>query len=247
MVCPRLKKAPIVEGLLHFKVKSRPDVSMEDVARFTSAVKEQYPTSKDLRHIQATVNMDEGEMPSKKIASEHIGYRLERSQPPFVLMVQRGEIGISRLAPYETWEQLIAEAHPLWDSYRSISGPEAVTRVATRYINRIELPIEGLDFEDYLAAPPRIPRGLPDIVSNFVIRTVVTDPKSGSSIAVSQILEPPNFDKNRLPVLIDIDVYKVVDFAADSHEIWTLLDTMRDLKNCAFFGCLTPKALEMFE
>ena len=247
MAYPRLKRAPIVEGLLHFQVKSRPDISIEDVARFTSAVKQQYPIQKDLRTFQAAFKMDEGEMSSKTIASEHIGYRLERSQPPFVLIAQRSEIGISRLAPYETWEQLIAEARPLWDTYRNICGPEAVTRIATRFINRVELPMEGLDFDHYLAAPASLPKGLPELISSFFVRTVVTDPKSGSSIAVSQILEAPNLEKNRVPILIDIDVYKVVDFAPDSDEIWKLFDTMRDLKNCAFFGCLTSKALEMFE
>jgi len=247
MTFPHLNKAPIVEGLVHLKVKSRPDISMEDVARFASAVRQKYPTQKDFRTFQAAFKLGEGEMSPKAVASEHIGYRLERSQPPFVLLVQRGEIGISRLAPYETWEQLIAEARPLWNEYRSICGPEAVTRVATRYINRVELPIEGLDFDLYLAAPASIPKGLPELVSSFVVRTVVGDPESGSSIAVSQILEAPNVETNRVPVLIDIDVFKVVDYSPDSEEIWKLLDTMRELKNRAFFGCLTQKALEMFK
>lgn len=247
MTYPRLERAPIVEALLHFKVKPRPDISMEDVTRFTSAVKQQYPIQKDLRSFQAALQINEGEMASKAVASEHIGYRLERAQPPFVLLVQRDELAVSRLAPYETWEQLIAEARPLLNTYRNTCGAEAITRVATRYINRVELPIEGLDFDHYLAAPARIPRGLPELVSSFFFRTVVTDPDSGASIAVSQILEAPNLEKNRVPVLIDIDVYKVVDFAPDSDDPWKLLDTMRDLKNCAFFGSLTPKALEMFK
>jgi len=247
MAYPRLAKAPIVEGLIHFKAKSRPGISMEDVERFASSVRQQYPTRKDLRKIHAAFNVNEDGLSSKDVAAEHIGYRLERTQPPFVLMVQLDELAVSRLAPYETWEQLVGEARPLWDAYRNACGVEAITRVATRYINRIELPIEGLDFEDYLAAPVRIPKGLPELVSSFFVRTVVDDPDSGASIAVSQVLEAPNFEKNRVPVLIDIDVYKVVNFPPDSGDPWNLLDTMRELKNCAFYGSLTAKAMEMFK
>jgi uncharacterized protein (TIGR04255 family) len=109
------------------------------------------------------------------------------------------------------------------------------------------LPIENLDFEHYLAISPRLPKGIPEVLSNFLVKTIVEDEDSGASISISQVLEAPIAEKNRVPVLIDIDVYKTVDFSPDSDEYWQLLDKMRDLKNRAFFGCLTEKALEGFK
>jgi uncharacterized protein (TIGR04255 family) len=163
-----------------------------------------------------------------------------------VILARSNAFTVSRLRPYDAWEHLIAEARLQWGLYCEICKPEAVTRIATRFINRIDLSIDALDFDDYLAAPANIPTGFPQMINHFLTRLVIPDKDSGSNVAIGQALEALNAETRTVPVLLDIDVFKEVDLSIESEEIWTLLTRMRDLKNRAFFNSLTPKALELF-
>lgn len=244
-VYPNLTKAPITEGLVNLQVKPRADLTLKDLAGLRDLLKDQYPESKDLRTIRTDVRITADQAASQSVATELVGYRLERSDKPFVLLLATNGLTVSRLRPYDKWEDLVAEARPIWERYLDICKPETVIRVATRYINRIELPAKQLDFDDYLAAPPRIPKGLPETLNDFLVRLVIPDKASGSDMAILQSLQGVNVDADQVQVLIDIDVYKMVDFQPASEDIWKLLDIMRDLKNRAFFGAITGKTLEL--
>ncbi len=71
------------------------------------------------------------------------------------------------LLPYETWEKLVEEAHRLWTVYVECVHPEAVNRVATRFINNLQLPkacLTSSSKEEYLTTPPQVPAALPQHV-----------------------------------------------------------------------------------
>ena len=247
MTYPHLGKAPIVEGLVDIQVKQRPDWSVEQLDRLIKKLKDSYPEVKALQQFQAELKFEQGKASSQAVESQPGGYRLEKKFPPFVILARREGFVLSRLNPYDTWDNLVAEARPLWKEYCDVCKPEAITRVATRYINRIELPFDGLDFDDYLTTAPKVPHGLPQTLGHFFSRIVVPDRDSGASIAISQVLEAVNPTTGKVAILIDIDVYKELDLSIDSEELWGLLNKMRDLKNCAFFDNLTPRALELFK
>ena len=242
-----LNNAPIVEGLIDIRIKPRDDFKPETLATLRDLFKERYPIHKEAFQVQANFEIREGEDPPQSIVSQKLGYRLESADGRYVLQLQHGGFTLSRLKPYETWETLFEEVKRIWPIYSSVTKPEAITRVATRYINRLELPGPRLDFDDYLAVPPTIPQSLPQIIGEFVTRILVFEEKSGASIVITQALEPPNPANNAVPVIIDIDVFKEVAFNIDSDEQWKLLDELRHLKNKAFFGSITDKTLELFK
>ena len=244
---PNLSKAPIVEGLIDIQVRQRPEFTFEKLTTFVDRYKGTYPSVKEAQHFQAAIKLESGKSPSQEVQSTKAGFRLERQSPPFVVLARVNGITISRLAPYDTWEDLSQEAGELWKAYCEISKPETVTRVATRFVNRIELPIAGLDFDDYLAAAPKVPKGLPQILTHFMSRLVIPDEDSGSDIAIAQAFESVNPLAQKVAIILDIDVFKEVDLPFDSPEIWNTLNTMRNLKNQAFFDSLTPQALELFK
>jgi uncharacterized protein (TIGR04255 family) len=242
---PNLSKAPIIEGLLNIQVKARPDLTLKEIANLRDALNDRYPESKDLRTIIAGVRVSADRAGSQSVTTELVGYRLERKDKPFVLLLANNGLTVSRLKPYDKWEDLVAEAKPIWEKYIDFCKPETVTRIATRYINRLELPAQGLDFDAYLAAMPRLPKKLPDTLADFLVRLVVPDKETGCHAAIVQAFQGVNTDANTVQVLIDIDVFKTVDMQPASQDIWKLLDIMRNLKNDAFFGAITDKTLEL--
>lgn len=244
---PNLPKAPIIEGLIAIQTKVGSDVAVSQLVQFGERIKSSYPTVKELREFQAHVAVAPNQATAQSFAPSHVGYRYEKPSPPFVVHARPNELLVSRLKPYDRWENLLSETRSLWAEYYAICKPEAITRVATRFINRIELPMDGLDFDDYLAAAPIIPKGLPQTFEGFLTRIVVPHVETGAHIAMSQILDAANPQTRTLPVIIDIDVFKELDLPCDSTVLWEILANMRDVKNHAFFDSVTPKCLELFK
>lgn len=243
---PHLAKAPIIEGLIAIHAKLDADLPVSHLTEFSEKVKSHYPTVKELREFQAHLAVAPNQATAQSFAPMHVGFRYEKREPPFVVHVRPTELLVSRLKPYDRWESLISETKAMWKQYCAICKPAAVTRIATRFINRIELPLDGLDFDQYLAAAPIIPRGLPQNFEGFLTRIVVPHVETGAHISLSQVLDAANPQTRTVPVIIDIDVFKDVDWDPHSPAVWEFLDKMRDVKNHAFFDSVTAKCLELF-
>jgi uncharacterized protein (TIGR04255 family) len=67
----------------------------------------------------------------------------------------------SKLAPYTDWHDLRTQARDLWAKYRKATDPVLITRLALRYINRIDIPLPISDLKEYMRTIPEIsPDGL---------------------------------------------------------------------------------------
>lgn len=147
------------------------------------------------------------------------------------------------LRPYPKWEAFRDEAVARWNTYRSIAGPLRVSRLALRYINRIELPLPLGDFKEYLRTTPEIAPELPQGLSEFLLRLVIPCPEFKSTAIITETLDAPSND--RLPWILDIDVFQDSPPLTCADDIWTVFDQLRELKNRMFFHSLTEKALNL--
>jgi len=244
---PNLRNAPIVEGLIQFQVRPNQATNIESVRAFAEKLSDRYKIVGELRDIRAQLVFSREATTPQPIPNTHVGFRLERDNPRFVLHARVGELLISRLKPYDRWDELLAEARLLWNKYAEMCKPEMVTRLATRFVNQLDLPVSGLDLKDYFLAPIQIPQKLPQAFEQFLTRVVIPDEETGAHIAISQASGPPNLEAESLPIVLDIDVYKAdLELELASEKIWELLGKMRDIKNRAFFGSLTEKSIKLF-
>jgi uncharacterized protein (TIGR04255 family) len=121
--------------------------------------------------------------------------------------------------------------------------------VATRYINNLRLPMQdGEDFGVYLTKPPEVPEGLPQSLSSFLQRVVLHDKALDVHATVTQIFEPiPSGNlPSAIPVILDVDAFRVAEFQIPGPGIWDCLQELRDFKNRVFFESLTEKAIELY-
>ena len=126
------------------------------------------------------------------------------------------------------------------------SGPEMVTRLATRYINHMQIPLPIADFTAYLTAAPNIPSNLPQAISSFFSKVVMQYMDIDAAASVVQALEP-SINPNFITIIFDIDVYIEKDFSVDSANIWSNLEKLRNVKNEIFFSYITEKTARLFE
>jgi uncharacterized protein (TIGR04255 family) len=124
----------------------------------------------------------------------------------------------------------------------------AISRVATRFINRLRLPMQpGEHFQEFLSKPPDVPDDLPQGVMAFDQRMVILNPELGCRANVTLSLAEGPAPADHVPVVLDIDVYSLVEIAADSDDVWNLLARLRVFKNEIFFASLTERAVALYE
>jgi uncharacterized protein (TIGR04255 family) len=153
---------------------------------------------------------------------------------------------LNRLKPYTSWEQISAEALRLWTIYVDLTTPQAVTRLALRYINHLTLPGPVADLGAYIVEPPRLPGTVPGVLASFRSQLTLEYPERHVKANVARVLEMSV--KSPSPsLLFDIDVYRPGPIDPRPDALREVLGELRDYKNSIFFEGLTERFVEDFE
>lgn len=240
-----LPKAPITEALIDIRIKVRDDLKVEQLESIYNLISGQYPDKKARHKWESKFEFKKGEPPVSSGSETIDGYVFTSTDQKQIFQARLDGFTFSRLKPYETWDHLRSEAHKLWLKYKEITSPE-ITRVALRFINKIEIPVQDVkEFNEYLIAAPIVPTGLPQGVSSFLTRVVIHESEIDAVAIITQALEKivnPNF----IPIILDIDVFKQKSEGINEEDAWDTLEKLRHFKNKIFFESITEKAKEIF-
>lgn len=242
---PHLPRAPIVEALLDIRVE--PDLpSLDHLAEFEKAVLVEFPTRKDVVEWRTSMNLT-AQSASVNPARVVRGRGFWSADGKRVVQARTAGFSMSHVAPYDRWESLRADAEKWWPLYGA-NAPEAthVTRVAVRFINRIELPLPVSDFRTYFRTYPEIGSELPQGLAALLMRMVIPFEKAEAFATVTMTVDQSGITKEKAPFILDIDAFRTAKLALDDPKIWSIFEQLRTVKNDVFFKSLTPTALEMF-
>ena len=239
-----LSKAPITEALINIQVMLPIHKrTIEHLAALDEKFQEQYPDKKTIEEFQ--YKFEGGSTPTGQTSSKKLGFRYTNGDKTQVIQSTISGLSLSRLPPYEDWQKLRAEARRVWKIYSDLVQPDGITRVAARYINKLELPGPLIDFDDYFNYVPVVPKALPQMYAGFFSRIVVPD-KKGQCMAIITQMYQPGQDPSAVSVVLDIDVFREKHFA-DEQEAWATIDQLRDFKNLIFFDSITEKSAELYQ
>jgi len=247
MIAPRkLKNAPIKEAVIDFRVALKEEIEIEKLDSEYSSISNEYPKKETL--LQGKFGLPFGESePVSKIVNP-IGYRYTSGDGKYVAQFTVGGFTLSRMEPYTVWEDVRNEAAKLWEIYHRVANVETITRMATRYINVMRIPMDTLkEFGEYLTCPPEVPKVLPQGVSSFLSRIVFHDPDIGAQCILTQALEAADFENRLIPIILDIDVFIERPFPIINGHYWQEIDKLRHFKNRVFFESITDKAEGLFQ
>lgn len=238
-------KAPITEALIDIQVELPEGTKVADLQKVHVGLEAAYPTKKNriLGEIQAQVG-DEGTTAAAR--SKHLGYVFTSADATQVFQARLDGFTMSRLAPYKHWEPFRDEAKRLWNVYRSVARPVKVTRLAVRYINRLDLPLPVGDLKDYLRTVPEVSPDLPQNLAGYFMQLRIPLDDIGALLVLNQaIIDPAK--PGVVSVVLDNDIFRVDDFGMDEGAIWGFLEELRKRKNAVFEASIEDKARELFK
>lgn len=245
---PNLRNAPIVEAVIDLRVQHPADFDFKSIERIHGQIFAQYPDKKTRFRLQSEIKVEQGEITHTSASQETDGFVYTSSNQQQIVQAHNAGFTFSWLKPYTNWDDLYEEAKKLWGIYCEFTRPESITRIATRFINKLELPMPIRDLRDYLTSVPEIPPRLPQNLIEFMSRVVFPEPQNGALAVITQASQIPvgSEDKEVMPILLDIDVFKEVHFEADDEKAWDMINSFRDTKNRIFFESITERLENLY-
>jgi uncharacterized protein (TIGR04255 family) len=240
--------APIQEALIDIFATLPSTVSLDALARYHEDVRERFPIRRERSTWTQEFTVQPGQQAQFAIQPQAInGYLYVSEADGKIVQVRMDGFTFNKLRPYTDWRTFVAEAKELWDRYRTIATPANVTKIALRYINRIELPLPIAEFRDYCLLFPEFPPKIPQSLAAFFLRFVTPIAEvPGAVTSTTLTFEPPG-GKATLPLILDIHTaqeFEVMDPASDL--MWSKMESLRTVKNDIFFESLTNKAKILF-
>lgn len=237
-------KAPITEAIIDLRVQPRADLSLTSVESVRDALLEaDYPAREPM--MKGTFQFNLAPIPSASSESEAWGFKFTSADGKNVWQSQTDGCAVSRLAPYDHWEPFRDEARRLWQSYKSYAAPVAATRLAVRFINRVDIPGKAVDLKTYFRTAPEISPALPQDLANFFMRLVMPQRDIQAVAFLNQTMVPPARPGVQ-SVVLDIDLFREEEVPQDEEAIWEYFEILRVRKNELFEACITDATRELF-
>lgn len=236
--------APITEAVIDIQVTT--SASMEALEQTHAGEEADYPVIEKLNVHTGAVTFGPEAHAAATASSQPLGYLYRSVNGIQIAQARTNGYTFSRLAPYPHWREFSAEAQRLWDKYRAVTNPSAITRVAVRYVNRIDIPLPLKSFGDYLRTVPQLSPDLPEGLSGYFmqLRIPLTDIKC-DGIINQTIIDPARPEV--VSVVLDIDIFRTIDLPENEDQLWALLEELRYAKNKVFEACITDEARRLFK
>ncbi|WP_437676674.1 TIGR04255 family protein [Sorangium sp. So ce131] len=241
---PHLPGAPITEAIVDLRADLPAGTAVERLSSLQDLLGPLYPEKKNI--IVWRGQIDTGAAQALSAESRVVnGYQFWSADKLYVVQARLDGFACSRLKPYQDWVRLRDEAKVRWSQYVQIANPTRITRASIRTVNRIELPRPVGNFDDYFKTFVRIADDLPQALKGAFMHIGFQSGKT--SAIVTMAIDEEGVTPEKVPVILDIETSTPVQLQPESDELWSELETLRNVKNDIFFKSVTPATLELFK
>lgn len=238
-----LARPPIVEAIVDIRAVGEAPFDEKARSALRAELAKHYPTIDEPRQLQFTFQTGVG--PSVTDLG-NVGIVAKSSDQKRLVHFKKDGWSLHQLAPYQGAERLFEEALRLWALHLQTMRPKLVNRVALRYINSFNVPLEtGVDVAKFLTVALPVPPKPGGTVSECLTR-VVLHPEGSTAVAiVTQRLQGKGTGRGA-DVALDVDVFRAGEFETDETVLLPILNELRALKNDIFFSLVTNDVVDQF-
>jgi len=240
----KLTRAPITEALVDIRADAPNAPEAFDQLR--ERLKSEFPTTEVRNALTAELRIENGKLvaPNTKDLGPH-GLQMSNAEGTLTVQFRRDGFTLNNLKTYLGGERLVAKALELWTVFAGITPLSAPSRLAIRYINKLELPLsKGVDFDTFLTSAPDLPPEIPDHYAEFLSRVVAHhgDDEKPYLIVTQHLTN----EAGRPVVVIDLDGFLVGTFPSDKAALTPILKQIVDIQRAAFFSLITEATVKIY-
>ncbi len=241
---------PITEAIIAFQFAE--PVADRWIQKLPLKLKKEYATKVTLKNYSVSIDAAPSGEDASSIKVEDLGLRLASNDQTNLLQVAPTFISFHRRAPYIDWEDILASAQNGLSMLDQIAGSVPLKSIATRYLNRIDIPFENaekksIEFENYFSLYSITPSSFePMTMSHTAWSRTFEDLTNGYRYTINFSSTPPVILDHH-SFILDIEVSSTGLISAKRGDLWPMLENFRREKNRAFLACLTPATIGLFK
>jgi uncharacterized protein (TIGR04255 family) len=237
-------RAPITEAVMDIRVQPRDGLAVEQLRSLSTGSIEGFSQTSERLQISTSIAPGQ-ESATQTMTPTKVGFEFRNAAGDKVVQAQLDGWLFSKLAPYERWETFRDEGRALWTKYRGIAEPKQITRMALRYVNRLDLPLPFDDFRKFLRTVPEIAPDLPQALSNFFLQVQIPQLDLEAMLVINMTMTPAP-SAAVVSVILDLDLFRTTNLPKSEDQIWDYFEQLRTKKNQAFEACITDAMRERF-
>ena len=238
----RYARPPITEAVLELR-SDRP-LTGRDLERCRDRLKRQYETIEEISDVEFIVK--DGNKFSHKTTPS--GYKMTARNAVDVVMLAPLSLATVRLAPYQSWEELLELAKVNFETVTKIVGRQNTARIGARFVNRIDIPNErlaGLKSNDFIVCGVFIPGEAAGAMAAYFFNAHTLRQDGIKLVIQSGIANPVLIDHTS--ILLDIDASFESEIPSRIDEMWEKTELLRTAKNSVFESNITDRCRELFQ
>jgi len=243
------RNPPIEEAICELRFTPGPEAEFTAPARFYESIKSSYPGKPQYQQFVAAGIQVPAQPMTAQVALRQEGVKTLFPSQDGRRLVGLGMnlLSIHELKPYSGWEDFRSRIEQAIRAYQNAAAPIGVTRIAVRYINRVQVEAAGANVADYLIAAPRLPDELPADLRGFISRleSVYADQPTQLAITIAPV-EPSS--PAACAWLLDIDVsHEWASEPLPLPSVMVRLDDLKQRQREAFESLITDRSREVFD
>lgn len=237
--------APIQEAVFDVRVKRVENISIEYYESLKETALLEYPNTKKKLEVSGKFKFEKNEFITQQGAPIEIGVIFTNGNGNRKIQFRKDGYTFNQLRPYSNWEDFSEEAFKYWNIYKEEIKPSSIKRIASRFINKIDLPLkDNLNLEKYFKNIPKQPSVFKQGFDSLFLRMQGPCNTDGFTASINCNFNKPENDK--LPFILDIDVFGLRDYPIDQ-KLKTEFLTIRNIKNNIFESFITDKTRNLFK
>ncbi len=158
---------PVVEAACEFRFDASSSWDLAIPGQVYTDLREQFPDKEQAQTIEATLGV--GNEGFQQAISRQELLKMESHDKTEVVQVAAHRLVVSKLRPYSSWGEFRPLIMRAFRSYLGVAQPAGLYRMGLRYINRLNLPQEPAQLEDYLEYYPFTGPELPSMMDSFLV------------------------------------------------------------------------------
>jgi uncharacterized protein (TIGR04255 family) len=239
----RYSKPPITEAVISILFKD--PIGEGELVGLQKVLSRPYAHSQPIRNFHVKFQVGGGPGPDINQQQE-TGSRLSSPDLTELLVLFPKSFTVSQLPPYPGWDTVFTRFCRDWRILRRRVGFKAVARIGVRYINRVDIPVEGgiVAHEQYLNVFPHVTTEFGPMSAYNVQAQIYMDDLKAHLIINSASVPSPLL--GYASFVIDQDIGRVTDVPQKDEDIFELINAVRHRKNAVFESCVTEKARGLF-
>ncbi|MFO7917639.1 MAG: TIGR04255 family protein [Anaerolineae bacterium] len=240
----KYKNPPLVEVVCEIRFISTESWDLAIPGLIYNQVEDFFPVRRSRRRIHSEARATDRGL-DQEFQFTQLAQFLNERENAFI-QVGPNLLSVNHLKPYPTWEKYKPLTQKGIKAYISVAEPEQIRRIGLRYINRIKIPKERINLEEYFDFRPFVGSKLPQELSGFMIG-IQSEYDNGQNNLRLQLKSSTADDPESTAYLLDLDYFTSQPTNVSMEEVLMWIEKAHNRIQRAFEGCLTDKLRKLFE